>query len=184
MLSAFYICWIYMQMHFRLDFFMEANNMNPDQTTSSEVSWSGSTLFSKEGIIVQIAQSVVWLPGMEYSYSYLYSYLLEYFFSVLSCTLYLVKFMSTCTRTYLSTVTKTPILMSTLREPLSTFLNFNFFFKFQSHREKKLIVSQALPHLFQMPLICLFSDLEKSGLICVLGNKKYNKKPACLTCFS
>ena len=28
------------------------------------------------------------------------------FFSVLSCTLYLAKFMSTCTRTYLSTVTK------------------------------------------------------------------------------
>ena len=34
-------------------------------------------------------------------------------FSVLSCTLYLAKFMSTCTRTYLSTVTKNPVLMST-----------------------------------------------------------------------
>ena len=59
-------------------------------------------------------------------YSYLYSYLLEYFFSVLSCTLYLVKFMSTCTRTYLSTVTKNLVLMSTLRVLLSTFfLNSN-----------------------------------------------------------
>ena len=46
-------------------------------------------------------------------------------FSVLCCTLYLAKFMSTCTRTYLSTVTKNPVLMSTLRVPLSTFLNFN-----------------------------------------------------------
>ena len=43
------------------------------------------------------------------------------FFLVLSCTLYLAKFMSTCTRTYLSTVTKNPVLMSTLRVPLSTF---------------------------------------------------------------
>ena len=46
-------------------------------------------------------------------------------FSVLSCTLYLAKFMSTCTRTYLSTVTKNIVLMSTLRVLLSTFLNFN-----------------------------------------------------------
>ena len=61
-------------------------------------------------------------PGMEYSYSYLYSYLLEYFFSVLSCTLYLAKFTSTCTRIYLSTVTKTLVLMSTLRVLLSPFL--------------------------------------------------------------
>ena len=61
------------------------------------------------------------ITGMEYSYSYLYSYLLEYFFSVLSCTLYLANFMSTCNRTYLSTVTKNPVLMSTLRVPLSTF---------------------------------------------------------------
>ena len=67
----------------------------------------------------------VHVSGMEYSYLYLYSYLLEYFFSVLSCTLYLAKFMSTCTRTYLSTFTKKPILMSTLRVLLST-----FFFKF------------------------------------------------------
>ena len=28
-------------------------------------------------------------------------------------------------------------------------------------QKKKLIVSQALPHLFQMPLISLFSDLNK-----------------------
>ena len=27
-------------------------------------------------------------------------------------------------------------------------------------QKKKLIVSQALPHLFQMPLICLFFRLE------------------------
>ena len=47
------------------------------------------------------------------------------FFSVLSSTLYLAKFMSTCTHTYLSTVTKNPVLMSTLRVLLSTFLNFN-----------------------------------------------------------
>ena len=69
-------------------------------------------------------RSASW-AGMEYSYSYLYSYLLEYFFSVLSCTLYLAKFMSTCTRTYLSTVTKKTVLMSTLRVPLSTFFKYN-----------------------------------------------------------
>ena len=34
-------------------------------------------------------------------------------FSVLSCTLYLAKFMSTCTHTYLSTGTKSHVLMST-----------------------------------------------------------------------
>ena len=50
---------------------------------------------------------------------------LSTFFSVLSCTLYLVKFMSTCTLTYLSTVTKNSVLMSTLQALLSTFLNFN-----------------------------------------------------------
>ena len=43
------------------------------------------------------------------------------FFPVLSCTLYLAKFMSTCTRTYLSTVTKNHVLMSTLRVLPSTF---------------------------------------------------------------
>ena len=58
--------------------------------------------------------------------------------------------------------------MSTLRVSLSTF------FKFQSdHEEKKLIVSQALPHLFQNYPHLSFFRLEKSGLICVLGNKKY-----------
>ena len=146
---------------------------------------------------------------MEYSYSYLYSYLLEYFFSVLSCTLYLVKFMSTCTRTYLSTVTKNPVLMSTTE----------YFLKFQSDR-KKIIVFQALPHLFQMLLIRLFQTCKKvassiffrfqnqnigifmlkmkkkcaplrlikkekkSGLICFWEIKNINKKPACLICFS
>ena len=45
------------------------------------------------------------------------------FFTVLSCTLYLADFMSTCTRTYLSTFAKNPVLMSTLRVLLSTFLN-------------------------------------------------------------
>ena len=40
-----------------------------------------------------------------------------------------------------------------------------FFFYFNQIRKKKLIVSQALPYLFQMPLICLFSDLKKGGLI-------------------
>ena len=32
MLSTFDICCIYIQMHFTLYFFMEANHMNPDQT--------------------------------------------------------------------------------------------------------------------------------------------------------
>ena len=35
------------------------------------------------------------------------------------------------------------------------------------------IVSQAIPHLFEMLFICLFSDLKKSGLICVMKNKTY-----------
>ena len=30
-LSAFYVCSIYIQVHFRLDFIIEANTMNPDQ---------------------------------------------------------------------------------------------------------------------------------------------------------
>ena len=47
------------------------------------------------------------------------------FFSVPSCTLYLAKFMSTCTRTYLSNVTKYPVVMSTLQVLLITLLNFN-----------------------------------------------------------
>ena len=94
-----------------------------------------------------------------YSYSYLYSYLLKYFFSVLSCTLYLAKFRSTCTRSYLSTVTKNSVLMSTLRVPLSTFfLNFNQIgIKVNSFSGPPSYVSNAL--------ICLFSDLKKSGLI-------------------
>ena len=31
MFSSFYVCCIYIQVHFRLDFHMEENNMNPDQ---------------------------------------------------------------------------------------------------------------------------------------------------------
>ena len=50
--------------------------------------------------------------------------LTQVLFSVLSRTLYLANFMSTCTRTYLSTVAKKLVLMSTLRVLLSTFLNF------------------------------------------------------------
>ena len=77
---------------------------------------------------------------MEYSYSYLYSYLLEYLFSVLSCTLYLAKFMSICIRTYLSTVTKKACTNEYITSTTE------YFFKFQSDRKK--VVSQALPHLF------------------------------------
>ena len=36
----------YIQVHFRLDFFMEANNMNPDQTALLGVDWSRSILFA------------------------------------------------------------------------------------------------------------------------------------------
>ena len=85
--------------------------------------------------------------GMEYSYLYLYSYLLEYFFSVLSCTLYLAKFMSTCTRTYLSTVTKKTVLMSTLRVLLSTFLNFNQIGKKVNYFSGLLSSVSNAPHL-------------------------------------
>ena len=49
--------------------------------------------------------------------------LTQVLFSVLSYTLYLAKFMSMCTRTYLSTEAKTSILISTLRVLLSTFLS-------------------------------------------------------------
>ena len=90
-------------------------------------------------------------------------------FSVLSCTLYLGKFMSTCTCTYLSTVTKNPVLMSTLRVLQSNFL------KFQADRKNKVncfsgpssSVSNA-PHLS-------FFRLEKSGLIYCRGIKIYIK---------
>ena len=58
--------------------------------------------------------------------------------------------MSTCTCTYLSTVTKNSVLMSTTE----------YFFKFQSGRKKKVNCFSG-PYLFQMPLICLFSDLKK-----------------------
>ena len=40
MLSATYI-----QVHFRLDFIMEANTMNPDQTAPKSRAWPGSKLF-------------------------------------------------------------------------------------------------------------------------------------------
>ena len=79
------------------------------------------------------------------------------FFSILSCTLYLSKFMSTCTRTYLSTVAKKVCTHEYIMSTTEYFLNFNQIGKI------KLIVSQVLLHLFQMllhlfqmPLICLF----------------------------
>ena len=107
-------------------------------------------------MLTTVNQTLDKCPGMEYSYSYLYSYLLEYFFSVLSCTLYLAKFMSTCTRTYLSTVTK---------KNLYSWVLYEYFLNFNQIGKKKLIISQAFLHLFQMPLICFFSDLKKSGLL-------------------
>ena len=68
-----------------------------------------------------ISNFIPTIPGMEYLYRYLYSYLLEYcFFSVLSCTQYLAKIMSTSTRTYSSTEAKRTVLMSTFRVLLST----------------------------------------------------------------
>ena len=36
----------YIQVHFRLDFFMEANNMNHDQAAPKGAVWSGSILFA------------------------------------------------------------------------------------------------------------------------------------------
>ena len=80
------------------------------------------------------------------------------FISVLICTLYLVKFMSTCTRTYLSTVTKNPVLISTLRVPLSTFLNFNQIGKKVNSFSGPPSSVSNVPHLS-------FFRLEKKGLI-------------------
>ena len=77
-------------------------------------------------------------------------------FSALSCTLYFAKFMSTCSRTYLSTVTKIPVLMSTLRVLLSTCT----FFKFQSERGKKVNCFSGSPTSVLNFLVCLFSDLK------------------------
>ena len=38
--SAFYVCYVYIQEHFRLDFFVEVNTMNPDQTApKSSLIW-------------------------------------------------------------------------------------------------------------------------------------------------
>ena len=107
---------------------------------------------------------------MEYSYLYLYSYLLEYFFSVLSCTLYLANFMSTCTRTYLSTVAKKTCTHEYITSTTE------YIFKFLPDRKKKLIDSQAFPHLFKMPLICLFSDLKKvaSSIFQMLKSKYWH----------
>ena len=99
-------------------------------------------------------------------------------FSVLSCTLYLAKSRSTCTRTYLSTVAKKPVLMSTLRVLLSTFLNFNQIGKkVNCFLCPPSSVSNA-PHLS-------FFRLEKKVASSVLWEmKNINKKPACLICFS
>ena len=36
----------YIQMHFRIDFFMEANNVNLDQTAPKEAIWSGPIKFA------------------------------------------------------------------------------------------------------------------------------------------
>ena len=36
----------YIQMHFRLDFIIEANNMNPDQPAPLGAVWSGYILFA------------------------------------------------------------------------------------------------------------------------------------------
>ena len=38
----------YIQVHFRLNFIMEATTMNPDQTAPMEAVWSGSILFGIE----------------------------------------------------------------------------------------------------------------------------------------
>ena len=40
--------YVYIQVHFSLDFFVDANNMNPDQTPPKEEEgvWSGSILFA------------------------------------------------------------------------------------------------------------------------------------------
>ena len=79
-------------------------------------------------------------------------------FSVLSCTLYLAKFMSARTRTYLSTVTKKTVLMSTLRVPPSTF------FKFQSDRKTKVNCFSGPPSSVSNAPHLSFFKLAKSGL--------------------
>ena len=43
MLSAYYICCIYL---LQKNFIMEANSMNPDQTAPSGAVWSGSILLA------------------------------------------------------------------------------------------------------------------------------------------
>ena len=61
-------------------------------------------------------------------------------FSVLSCSQYLAKIMSTSTRTYSSTEAKSPVLISTLWVLLSTFLNLKLFYS----REIYIKVSKYL----------------------------------------
>ena len=45
-MSAFYTSPAYIQVHFRQDFFMETNNMNPDQTAPKGAVWSGFIVFA------------------------------------------------------------------------------------------------------------------------------------------
>ena len=40
------VCFLSIQMHFRLDFIMVANISNPDQTAPNGAVWSGSILFA------------------------------------------------------------------------------------------------------------------------------------------
>ena len=42
MLSDFHICCIYVHVHFRLDIFIDTNNINPDQTDGKE--WKSHAL--------------------------------------------------------------------------------------------------------------------------------------------
>ena len=114
----------------------------------------------------------------------MYSYLLKYCYK------------KPCTHEYITSTTE-----------------YFFFFKFQSDREKKLIVSPSsvsnAPHLsflrleksgliyffrcqnqnigifmLKMKKRCPIMFWQKSGLICFGGNKNISKKPACLICFS
>ena len=45
-MSAFYIYATYIQVHFRLDFIMKANTMNPDQAAHLGAVWSKFILFA------------------------------------------------------------------------------------------------------------------------------------------
>ena len=59
MLSAFYV--YYIQVHFRLDFFMRANNINHDQTAPLGTVWSGSKKISRQMDPTKCS----WLEGLE-----------------------------------------------------------------------------------------------------------------------